>query len=264
MPPRVTITHGSTVSQICHNSSLLTFIDTEQIELKCNHPPCFGQMRIFEDQWPLSISNNSSCNFQALTSFRPSRLTGTKILLGHLTFVEACRDLQEGKRGHCDLFNILICLSSLSRPHYCPSSEANTWKHWPAGPQYWFIRWSPVVVKSLSQHTQDTINSDLRVCACGCVCECVCVHTNAFMYPFQSFRDNGVNKGTNRLVLGTLSQVVLPGNWTLGAAGGLVHPEVDEGLPHHRRTLKQQVLVCRLCLTVLWVNLTFTTAKQYN
>lgn len=62
---------------------------------------------------------------------------------------------------------------------------------------------------------------------------------NAFVYeyPFQSFRDNGVNKGTNGLVLGTLSEVVLPGNWTLGAAGGLVHPEVDGGLPCHWRTL---------------------------
>lgn len=35
---------------------------------------------------------------------------------------------------------------------------------------------------------------------------------------------------TNGLLLGTLSKVVLPGNWTLGADGRLVHPEVDEGI----------------------------------
>lgn len=63
----------------------------------------------------------------------------------------------------------------------------------------------------------------------ACVPVCVCVRTNVFMWSFQSFRANGVNKGTNGLLLGTLQEVVLPGNWTLVAAGGLVHLEVDGG-----------------------------------
>ena len=247
----VIITHGSAVSQICHNSSLLTLSILNKLSWNVI-TPCFGQGR--QDQWavkPSSISNNSGRKFQALTSFRPCRLTGTKTLLGPFTFVKACRDFQEGNGGHCDLFNVLICLSSLNWPYYCPSSEANTRKHWPAGPQYWFIRWSPVVVKSLSQHTQDTINSDLSVYVCVCVCVCVYAHTNALMYPFQSFRANGVNKGTNGLVLGTSSRVVLPGNWTLGAAGGLVHLEVEGGLHCHWRTLRQQVVVFR-CSSSVW------------
>ena len=135
-------------------------------------PPALNRRQDQLTAGQLSISNNSCRKFQALTSCRPCRLTGTKILFGPFTSLEACRDLQEGKRGHCDLFNVLICLSSLSWPYYCPSSETNTWKHWPAGPQYWFIRWSPVVVKSLSQHTQDTINDDLSVCLCVSVCAC--------------------------------------------------------------------------------------------
>lgn len=179
----------------------IDLIDTEQIELKCNHPLLWAEDKISVQARLLNISNNSSHKFQALTSSGPCRLTGTKILFGPFTFVQGCRDLQESKGGHCDLFNVLICLSSLSWPYYCLYSDANTWKHCPAGPQYWFIRWSPVVVKSLSQHTQDTINSDLSVYVC------VCAHMNAFMYPFQSFRDNGVNEGTNGLVLGTLSEV---------------------------------------------------------
>lgn len=163
------ITHGSAVSQMCNNSSLLTLSILNKLSWNVI-TPCFGQGR--QDQWaakPPSISNNSGRKFQALTSFRPCRLTGTKTLFGPFTFVKACRDFQEGNGGHCDLFNVLICLSSLNWPYYCPSSEANTRKHWPAGPQYWFIRWSPVVVKSLSQHTQDTINSDLSVYVCVCV-----------------------------------------------------------------------------------------------
>lgn len=135
-------------------------------------------------------ASKSRNKFQALTSLQLGRHTGTKTLFGPFTLTEACRDLQEGKGGHCDLFNVLICLSSLSWPHYCPSPKANTRKHWPAGPQYWFIRWSPVVVKSLSQHTQDIINSDLSVCACVPLCT-----QNVFMHPFQSFKANGVNKG---------------------------------------------------------------------
>lgn len=67
------------------------------------------------------------------------------------------------------------------------------------------------------------------------MCVCVRLHIDAFIWPFQSFKANGVNKGTNGLLQGTLSEVVLPGNGTLGAAQGLVHPEVDGGLPCHIR-----------------------------
>lgn len=231
-----TVTHSSHSFKNMPPFISIDLISTEQIELKCNHPGLWTEGRI-----TVSISNNSCWKFQALTSSRPSRLTGTKILFGPSTFVEACHDLQEGEGGHCDLFNVLICLSSLSWPYYCPSPKANTWKHWPAGPQYWFIRWSPVVVKSLSQRTQDTINSVLNVYVClrACVCVrkmCLCILSNHSGLMV-------LTKETKGLVLGTLSEVVLPRNWTLGRAGGLVHQEVDGGSACHWRTLNQQLLV---------------------
>lgn len=74
--------------------------------------------------------------------------------LDHSLTQESVGDLQErqaggwAEGGHRDLFNVLICLSSLSGPHYCPSPRANTWKHRPAGPQYWFMRWSVVAARS--------------------------------------------------------------------------------------------------------------------
>lgn len=58
---------------------------------------------------------------------------------------------------------------------------------------------------------------------------------------FQSFKGNGVNDEANGLLLGTLSEVALPGNCALRAAAGLVHPEVDRGLTCHKTTPKHNV-----------------------
>lgn len=68
---------------------------------------------------------------------------------------------------------------------------------------------------------------------------------NVFMYPFQSFRVNGVNKGNQRagsrnLVRGSPSKKLDTGEV---GAGGLVHQEVDGGSACHWRTLNQQLLV---------------------
>lgn len=240
--PTLTITHWSTVSQICHDSSALTLSILNKLSWNVI-TACF-------EEKTRSVSSEATEHQQQLRPQIPS-LDVIWTLQTHwhqntiwtFHFRRSLRDLQEGKGGHCDLFNVLICLSSLSWPYYCLSSEANTWKHWPAGPQYWFIRWSPAVLKSLSQHTQDTINGDLSVCMPVCVC--VRMDTNTFLWPFQSFKANGVNKGTNGLFLGTLSKLVLPGKWTQGTDGKVVHPKVDGGLPCHWRTLKQEVLFFR-------------------
>lgn len=166
-----------------------------------------------QDHWTsgaLNVSNKSRRKFQALTSSRLCRLAGTETLFGPFTYVEACHDLQEGRGGRPDLFNVLICLSSLSWPYYCPSPKANTWKHWPAGPQYWFIRWSPVVVKSLS-HTQDIINSDLSAPVCARVC--AYAHKMCLRILSNPSGLMALTKETNRMVLGTLLGV-FPRNQT--------------------------------------------------
>lgn len=209
-----------------------------------------------QDHWTsglLNVSNKSHRKFQALTSSRLCRLAGTETLFGPFTYVEACRDLQEGRGGCPDLFNVLICLSSLSWPYYCPSPKANTWKHWPAGPRYWFIRWSPVVVKSLS-HTQDIINSDLSAP--------VCAYTHKMCLRILSNPSGlmALTKETNRMVLGTLLEV-FPRNRTQGKAGGSVQLEVNGGDWH--------VIAERSGSTGIWVwqllvNLLRATPREWN
>lgn len=80
-----------------------------------------------------------------------------------------------------------------------------------------------MVVKSLSQHAHTHRHIAHRNDVLF-VCVCVRAHISAFIWPVPSFKANGVNKGTNRLLLGTL---VLPGNGAVGAAQRLVQTEVD-------------------------------------
>lgn len=91
----------------------IDLIDTEQIELKCNHP------LLIEDKTskarPLSISNNSSRKFQALTSsLDPADSLAPKYYLDLSLSKKPVVTYKKTKKGHCDLFNVLICLSSLN------------------------------------------------------------------------------------------------------------------------------------------------------
>lgn len=128
-----------------------------------------------------------------------------------------------GGGGRRDLFNVLICLSSLSGPHYCPSPRANTQKHWPAGPQYWFMRWSAVAARSRGRRgrTGRRQRWPERVCARR---QMLFTQSPPILQGLMALTKEAKGAGSRNLGRGSLSKK--PGLW--GRLRCLVHREVDQ------------------------------------